>query len=118
MRVMLWFLGTTFPVAFVCSITFLHEVLEEFQLQIHHLMPNGFLILSKFCWACESYGAEPTMDTFCAYYELQRQSKKVKVDGVELYAQYGSCAFMAKRQQGVLAWRFLIARRINGIGTG
>jgi hypothetical protein len=35
---------------------------------------------------------------FCTYYELQRQSKKVKVDGVELVAQYGSCAFMAKRQ--------------------
>jgi hypothetical protein len=63
-------------------------------------MPNGFLILSKFCWACESYGAEPNVDTFCAYYELQRQPKKVKVDGVELYAQYGSCAFVAKRQQG------------------
>jgi hypothetical protein len=39
------------------------------------------------------------VDTFYAYYELQQQSKKVKVDGVELYAQYRSCAFMAKRQQ-------------------
>jgi hypothetical protein len=34
--------------------------------------------------------------TFCAYYELQRQLKKVGED--ELIAQYGSCAFMAKRQ--------------------
>jgi hypothetical protein len=70
------------------SIMFLREVLEEFQLHIHHLTPSGFLILSKFCWACESYGVEPNVDTFCAYYELQRQPKKVKVDGVELYAQY------------------------------
>jgi hypothetical protein len=30
---------------------------------------------------------------------LQRQPKKVKVDGVELVAQYGNCTFMAKRQQ-------------------
>jgi hypothetical protein len=81
------------------SITFLQEVLEEFQLQIHHLTPNGFLTLSKFCWACESCGAKPNVDTFCTYYELQRQPKKVKVDGVELVAQYGSCTFMAKRQQ-------------------
>jgi hypothetical protein len=49
------------------SITFLQEVLEELQLQIHHLTPNGFLTLSKFCWACESYGAEPNVDTFCTY---------------------------------------------------
>jgi hypothetical protein len=39
------------------SVNFLRQVLEEFQLQIHHLTPNGFLTLSKFCWACESYGA-------------------------------------------------------------
>jgi hypothetical protein len=28
--------------------------------------------LSKFCWACQSYGAEPNLDTFCSYFELQR----------------------------------------------
>jgi hypothetical protein len=78
------------------SIKFLCQVLEEFDLQIHHLTLNGFLTLSKFCWACESYGATPDLVTFCAYYELQRQLKKVGED--ELIAQYGSCAFMAKRQ--------------------
>jgi hypothetical protein len=26
----------------------------------------------------------PNLDTFCAYYELQCQPKKVKVDGVEV----------------------------------
>jgi hypothetical protein len=81
-------------------IKFLRQVLEVFQVHIHHLTPNGFLTLSKFCWACESYGAEPNVDTFCAYYELQRQPKKVKVGGEELVAQYGSCAFMVKMQQG------------------
>jgi hypothetical protein len=81
------------------SVTFLREVFEEFQIQIHHLTPNGFLTLSKFYWACESYDAEPNVDTFCTYYELQRQPKKVKVDGVELVAQYGNCIFMVKRQQ-------------------
>jgi hypothetical protein len=73
--------GLYFP-----SISFLREVLEAFQLQIHHVTPNGFLTLSKFCWACESYGAAPNIDTFCAYYELQKQPKKLKVAGVELVA--------------------------------
>ena len=73
-------------------------MLEEFDLKIHHLTLNGFLTLSKFCWAYESYGATPYLDTFYTYYELRRQPKKVGED--ELIAQYGSCAFMVKRQQG------------------
>jgi hypothetical protein len=39
------------------------------------LTPNAFLILSKFCWACESYGAALDIDTFCTYFELQKQPK-------------------------------------------
>jgi hypothetical protein len=81
--------------------SFLSEVLEAFHVQLHHLTPNAFLTLSKFCWACEFYGAVPNIDTFCAYFELQKQPKKVTVDGVELVAQYRSCTFMAKRFQGV-----------------
>ena len=78
------------------SVKFLPQVLEDFDLQIHHLTPNDFLTLSKFCWACEFYGTMPNLDTFYTYYELQRQPKKVGED--ELIAQYGSYAFMAKRQ--------------------
>ena len=59
------------------SIKFLRQVLEEFDLQIHHLTLNGFLTLSKFCWAYESYGATSDLDTFYTYYELQHQPKKV-----------------------------------------
>jgi hypothetical protein len=63
-------------------VKFLHQVLEEFDLQIHHLTPNGFLTLSKFCWACQSYGVEPNLDTFCSYFELQCQPKKVGAEGL------------------------------------
>ena len=52
------------------AVRFLREVLESFRVQLHHLTPNGIVALSKFCWACESYGAEPDLDTFCEYYEL------------------------------------------------
>lgn len=44
------------------------------------------------------------MDTFCTYYELQKQPKKGKEvragEEVEVTYQYGSCTFMAKRHQG------------------
>lgn len=84
-RVTLWYSETTSPVAFACPPS-PSWVLEAFQLQLHHLTPNGFLSLSKFCWACESYGAAPNLDTLCTYYELQKQPKKVKMNGEEFFA--------------------------------
>ena len=55
--------------------------------------------MSKFCYACETYGASPNLDMFCAYYELQRQPKKVRVEGVEVEYQFASYTFMVKRGQ-------------------
>ena len=57
--------GLRFPTA-----RFLCQVLEAFEVQLHHLTPNGIVTLSKFCWACLSCGAEPNVGTFCEYYEL------------------------------------------------
>ena len=84
--------GLRFPVA-----CFLRQVLGAFEVQLHYLTPNGIVTFSKFCWACLSYGAVPNVGTFCEYYELQQQPKRVNED--QLVAQYGSCAFMPKRQQ-------------------
>jgi hypothetical protein len=65
---------------FLCGLCFpathfLYHVFEEFEVQLHHLTPNG--ILGKFYWACLSYGAKPDVGTFCEYYKLQHQSKRV-----------------------------------------
>lgn len=86
--------GLRFP-----TVYFLRLVLDTFKVQLHHRTPNEILTLSKFCYACETYGAPPDLDTFCAYYELQRQPKKVEVDGVKTELQFASCAFMVKRSQ-------------------
>jgi len=53
------------PYAFLC------KVMEAFNVELQHFSPNGILTLSKFAWACESYGAVPHIDTFCSYFELQ-----------------------------------------------
>ena len=60
---------------FLCGLRFstarfLLQVLEAFEVQLHHLTPNGIVTLSKFCWACLSYGVEPNIGTFYEYYEL------------------------------------------------
>lgn len=80
-------------------IYFLRLVLETFKVQLHHLMLNEILTLSKFCYACKTYGSPPDLDTFCAFYELQWQLKKGKVDCVEVEYQFASCTFMVKRAQ-------------------
>ena len=59
------------------AVRFLHQVLEAIEVQLHHLTPNGIVTLSKFCWVCLSYGVEPNVCTFCEYYELQCQPKRV-----------------------------------------
>jgi hypothetical protein len=56
---------------------FVRQVLEVFEVQLHHLTPNNIVTLSKFYWDCLSYGAEPNVGTFYKYYELQRQPKLV-----------------------------------------
>jgi hypothetical protein len=81
------------------SVTFLRQVLGSFKVQLHHLTPNGILMLSKFCWACELYGSKPDLAMFYAYYELQRQPKKVTIGKVVFEAQFGSCTSMVKRSQ-------------------
>jgi len=77
---------------------FLRQVMEAFNIELQHFSPNGILTLSKFAWACESYGAVPYIDTFCSYFELQRHPKKVKnAEGEDCIMQFGSCAFMPRR---------------------
>lgn len=86
---------------FTCGLRFIpssffRDVLEEFNVQLHQLTPNGIAVLSKFAWACKSYGAAPDIDSFCSFYELQKQPKKTK-EG--LICQYDSCSFFPQRKQ-------------------
>ena len=69
-------------------------MLEAFNVQFHHLTPTSFLMLSEFCWACISYGVEPDVDTFCAYYGLQKHPKKGQEmrEGKEVEVTYQYCS--------------------------
>ena len=74
--------------------------------------------MSKFCYACETYGASPNLDMFCAYYELQRQPKKAKVGGVYVEYQFASYAFMEKRGQKDGGLELPMSKRTSGRRTG
>jgi hypothetical protein len=67
----------------------LTDILVKFRVQLHQLTLNAFAQLSKYFWAVISFGGEPSNDGFAKRYELHYQSKKVDVDGVEKFQQFG-----------------------------
>jgi hypothetical protein len=77
--------------------------LELFEVQLHHLTPNSIVNLSKFVWACRTFGAEPDLDCFCKYYELHNQGPKKVLIGAEerlMDGQYARCTFHPRRALG------------------
>jgi hypothetical protein len=61
--------------------------------QLHQLIPNAFAQLSKYFWAVMSFGGKPNINSFMKCYELHYQPKKVDVDGVEKFQQFGVINF-------------------------
>jgi lysyl-tRNA synthetase class I len=73
----------------------------KFRVQLHQLTTSAFAQFSKYLWVVLSFGGKPSDDSFVKRYELHYQSKKVDVDGVEKYQQFGCINFHAR--QGVRA---------------
>jgi hypothetical protein len=46
------------------------DILHKFCVQLHHLMLNAIVQISKFIWAVTSCGGHPTADVFAQHYEL------------------------------------------------
>ena len=82
---------------------FLREILNMYNLQLHHLTPHSIVQLSKFVWAMKTNGGEPCKKVFAQHYEVHRQPKKVIFDGEEFDGQYGCCTFKPRRDVAQLA---------------
>jgi hypothetical protein len=57
------------------------KILDRYNVKLHHLMPNAIIQLSKFFWAVKTFKAPVSPDTFCRFYELHPQGRKVTVEG-------------------------------------
>jgi hypothetical protein len=73
------------------------DILLKFQVQLHQLMPNVIVQLSKYFWATCNFGSVPEGNVFVKQYELHYKPKKVETNDGELMAQYGYLNFHAKR---------------------
>ena len=80
------------------------EVLQHFNLQIHHLTPNAFVRLSVFAMAMKMAGCALSVNTFMRYYEthLHKKVVKDKRTKVEMVAHYGSYNFIPKKMKGTM----------------
>jgi hypothetical protein len=79
----------------------LAEILIKFRVQLQQLTPNAFVQLSKYFWALMSFDGEPSSNGSVKRYELHYQSKKVSVDGFEIFQQFDVLNFHARRGSGV-----------------
>lgn len=75
-----------FPDFFVAGLRFpldpvLPEVLDRYNVKLHHLMLNAIIQLSKFFWALKTFEAPVSPDAFCKFNELHPQGRKVTFEG-------------------------------------
>ncbi|RLN03736.1 putative retrotransposon protein [Panicum miliaceum] len=80
------------------------EIFDRFNVKMHHLTPNAVIQLSRFFWVLKTFAAPVSVDTFCRFYELHPQGRKISFeDDEEVYsAQSGCCTFIPQRGNKVL----------------
>ena len=80
------------------------EVLQHFNLQIHHLTPHAFARLGVFAMAMKMFGCVLSVNTFACYYEthLHKKLVKDKHTKVKMVAHYGSYNFVSKKTRGTM----------------
>jgi hypothetical protein len=83
---------------------FVGEVLQRFNLQIHHLTPNAFSQMSIFAMALKIVVCALSVNSFAQYYEAYSRKKPVKdkQTKVEMVAHYGSYNFVPKKTKGTV----------------
>ena len=54
------------------------EVLNTFEIYLHHLTPEALIKVGVFIWAMRSQGLEPGARCFCNIHELYYQTKETR----------------------------------------
>lgn len=81
------------------------EVLERFNLQIHHLIPNAFSRMGVFAMALKMMGSEVEVNTFAKYYESQFHERVVveRPGQSKRRAEFGSYHFVPQKSRGTVS---------------
>lgn len=75
----------------------LEEILDAYNIDVHHLTPNGISKIALFIWAVKSQGVNPNIKAFCALHEMHTQFRNKPVDGKKVIQYFGYCSFKPTR---------------------
>jgi len=88
---------------------FLEELLKEYNIEMHHLTPNGIVKIALFIWAIKSPNGiakiakialqDVNLDirAFCALHEMHTQFRSKNVDVKTIIKYFGCCSFKPAR---------------------
>jgi hypothetical protein len=94
------------------------DILRKFYVQLHQLIPNAIVQISKFIWTVTSYGGHPNAEVFAHHYELHYQNKKILLRGLRLPLLHSFGAYLFTHLGLGIALGLLPLRGISGRVVG
>lgn len=83
---------------FVClAKIFFEEILKSYNIEMHHLTPNGIAKIVLFIWAVKAQGVNPNIKAFCVLNEMHAQFRNKMVEGKKVIKYFGCCSFKPAR---------------------
>ena len=76
---------------------FLEELLKAYNIEMHHLTPNGIAKIALFVWPVKSQDVNLDIRAFCALHEMHTQFRNKNVDGKTVIKYFGCCSFKPAR---------------------
>jgi hypothetical protein len=73
------------------------EILKAYNIEMHHLTPNGTTKIALFIWAVKSQRGNLDIGAFCSIHEMHTQFQSKIVDGKSVIKYFGCCCFKPAR---------------------
>lgn len=84
--------GLRFPVQELVK-----NILGAYNIELHHLTPNGICKIALFIWAVKCQIVEPDVVAFCSLHEMHTQFKHVDIHGKKVTKYFGCSSFKPVR---------------------
>jgi hypothetical protein len=76
---------------------FIEEIMNAYNIEMHHLTPNGMAKITLFIWAVKSQRGNLDIGAFCSTHEMHTQFQSKMVDEKSVIKYFGCCSFKLAR---------------------
>jgi hypothetical protein len=73
------------------------EISKAYNIEMHHLTPNGIAKIALFVWAIKSEDVNLDIKAFCALHQMHTQFSKKMVEGKKVIKYFGCSSFKPVR---------------------